>query len=332
MSNADDVARVREIKRLLDRIQRMPLEPREPGSPNGGWGDEAERSAGDRTVSPGSSLSPWLFVMATALNTIVAAVLAVVITLGVVRREPAGEAEQAALAGKLASEPRPVATGALFARTKDAAEARAIELLPVGSPAEPLRLEAMKPARLPFQIRPEEAMQETYILVLSGLPANAALSGATRMGSDSWLLPPGSLAQLEIVLTEWSASAIEIGVELRRTSGLVAAHSKAWLSVPPPVQQGAKPDQATIRELLSSGDRLLNRGDVAAARALYERAAAMGSPAAALALGSTYDPTRLWSLGVFGMVGNKERARHWYQRAEKLGHPEAKDRLKAVVE
>jgi TPR repeat protein len=69
---------------------------------------------------------------------------------------------------------------------------------------------------------------------------------------------------------------------------------------------------------------------VAAARALYERAAAMGSAQAALALGATYDPRRLWALGVFGMVGNKDRARKWYQRAEELGHPEAKSRISAL--
>jgi TPR repeat protein len=174
-------------------------------------------------------------------------------------------------------------------------------------------------------------MRGSYILVLSGLPANATLSGATRMGSDSWLLPAGALTQLELIVPEWSASLIEVGVELRHANGAVAAQGKAWLAVPPPpVPQGAKLDETAIKELLRSGDRLLRRGDVAAARAVYERAAALGSAQAALALGSTYDPSRLWSLGVFGMVGNKERAHHWYQRADQLGHPEAKDRLKAL--
>jgi hypothetical protein len=48
---------------------------------------------------------------------------------------------------------------------------------------------------------------------------------------------------------------------------------------------------------------------VVGARAVYERVAEMDGGPAALALGSTFDPNRLWSLGVFGMVGNKERAR-----------------------
>jgi hypothetical protein len=206
-----------------------------------------------------------------------------------------------------------------------------VELLPVGAPGEPLRLEALKPARLPLQVRPLEAAQESYILILSGLPANTALSGASRMGTDSWLLSPGALQLLEIVVPEWSASTMEVRAELRRTNGAVVAQSKLWLAVPPPpTPQAAIPSESAIKEMVRNGDRLVSRGDVAAARALYEKAAALGSAQAALALGSTYDPRRLWSLGVFGMVGNKERAQHWYRRAGELGHPEAKARIAAL--
>ena len=382
MSNPDDVARLREIKRLLDRIQQLPHVAGSAGNgvQNGLYpaslhatGEpepavlavpavhhlpfreeallrreepllareqprfhrqeprlhrEEPRKDASRALVPVNTtnavgINPWLFVTATAVNTIIAAVLAVVITLGVARRDPvSGEVEPVALRAK--QEPHS------HARSPEPALVRPIELLPVGSPGEPLRLEALRPSRLPLRVRPEEAMQESYILVLSGLPANATLSGATRMGSDSWLLAPGALKQLEIIVPEWSASSIEVGVELRHATGAIAAQSKAWLAVPPPALQGAKLDQTAIKELLQSGDRLLGRGDVTAARAVYERAAAMGSAQAALALGSTYDPGRLWSLGVFGMVGNKERARHWYQRAEQLGHPEAKDRIRTL--
>jgi hypothetical protein len=82
--------------------------------------------------------------------------------------------------------------------------------------------------------------------------------------------------------------------------------------------------------LLAKADRLLEKGDIVAARAVYQRAAEMGSAAAALTLGATYDPNRLWSLGALGMVGNRDRARQWYARASELGHPEAKVRLLAL--
>ena len=354
MTNPDNVARLREIKRLLDRIQQLPHIAGMPGNglPNGfhaGPPHPAEpweldppiepslprfepiaplelpgrESRALVPVQPPSSvgISPWVFVAATAVNTIIAAVLAVVITLGVARRDPA-PAETEKVASRQLAEPQ-----------SEPAAPRAVEMLPIGSLGEPLRLETLKPARLPLQLRPEEAMQESYILLLSGLPANATLYGASRMGADSWLLSPGALQRIEIVVPEWSAKTHEVGMELRRTNGVVVAQSKLWLAVPPPpVPEGTKLDAAAIKDLVRSGDRLLARGDVAPARALYERAAALGSAQAALALGATYDPRRLWSLGVFGMVGNKDRARQWYQRAEELGHPEAKARISALRE
>jgi hypothetical protein len=274
-------------------------------------------------------VSPWVFVLATAANAAVAAVLAVVITLTVARHDgPASEADKLA-AGAAA------ATKAAAERPADPAGEPAlqrwVQLQAVGSREEPLQLDASKPARLPLQVRPEEAMEDSYILLLTGLPAKATLSGVSRMGADSWLVSPGALRRIDIVVPEWSAAAIEVTMELRRTNGAILSQSKMWLAVPPPpVVAGVKLDENALDELVRGGDGLLRRGDVPAARALYERAAAMGSARAALALGSTYDPRRLWSLGVFGMVGNKERARHWYERAQRLGHPDAKARIGAL--
>jgi hypothetical protein len=267
----------------------------------------------------GFGISPWVFIAATVVNTALAAVLAVAITLGLNRRETApAETAKAALVVKPAGQSDPAAP-------------RPLELLPVGSPSEPLRLEALKPARLPFVVRPEEAVQDSYFMVLTGLPPNAALSGATPMGTNTWHLPPGALQRLEIVVPEWSATVFEVGVELRRSDGAVAGRAKLWLAVPPPsVPKGASPDKVALAQMVRDGDERLSRGDVVAARAMYERAAAMRSAAAALAMGTTYDQRRLWGLGVFGMVGNKERARQWYQRADELGHPDAKARLKAL--
>jgi TPR repeat protein len=102
------------------------------------------------------------------------------------------------------------------------------------------------------------------------------------------------------------------------------------VSPPAVAQSGAKVDPVAAKELVDRANQLLSRGDVVAARTLYERAAEAGNGSAALLLGSTYDPNRLWSLGVFGMVGNKERARQWYARADQLGQPEAKERLRAL--
>jgi hypothetical protein len=341
MDNPEDAARVKEIKRLLDRIQQLPLVPDVPEQATvlrPGPNSYQQQGAGQAgSGGRGTTLSPWLFVLATALNTIVAAVLAVLITLGVVRQGPARD--NTAMTGSKSTSLRPAEFGPIprppaTMPTQLMTVTRAVELQPVGSPDRPLRLQAQKPSPLPLQIQPREAQQETFILVLSGLPAKTELSGAERIGSDSWLLPPDSIGRLEVTIPEWSAAPMEVGVELRRTSGAIAAQTKAWITVPPPQMPASalKLDQNALRDLVQRADQLLGRGDIVAARALYERAAEMGSGHAALSLGATFDPNRLWSLGVFGMVGNKERARQWYSRAQQLGHPEALARLKMLGE
>jgi hypothetical protein len=276
-------------------------------------------------------ISPWLFVIVTALNTMMAAVVAVFVTLNVMRQEKPNshQAETAPAPANIkptiavASEPTPVI-----------ASPQPIGLRPIGSSNQPLRLEVQKPTRLPLQIEPEEATREPFILLLSGAPTGTALSGATRIGSDTWFLPPGSSNQLEITLPEWSTSVFEITIVLRRTTGLLAAQTTAWIAVSPPVPAEPKPaepkiDEAAAKDLLERGNRLLEKGDIVAARVVYQRAAEMGSGEAAFMLGSTYDPRLLWSRGVVGMVGNKERAREWYSRARELGNAEAKARLMA---
>jgi hypothetical protein len=342
-----------ELKRLLERLQELtPAPDGEPGQQR--LGNESGQRLyqdddypGRRLLPPpaprlppdrAATINPWLFVLATALNTTVAAVLAVLITLGVVQQQQPEqmpvEARTALARGGPGFDRREenVTTGAVIAPTKEQNSIVAVELSAIGSPAEPLRLEPRRSSRLPLQIEPELARRANYILILSGLPAGSGLTGAERISSDSWLLTPASLARLEITIPEWSAYLLEIGVELRRTNGVVAAGTTAWIMVSPPAapKMSQKPDPVALKELLDKSNQLLSKGDVVAARALYERAVDMGSAAAALSLGSTYDPNRLWSLGVFGMVGNKERARHWYRRAEQLGHPEANERMRSL--
>jgi hypothetical protein len=256
-----------------------------------------------RNRHPG--ISPWLFVMATALNTMVAAVLAVIITLGVVRQERTdGSGRETALAAYTRSaggvggdQTQPVQPIQQTQPAPPNPAPLAVDLRSIGSPGQPLLLEAQKPARLPLQISPEEATREPFILALVGAPAGMTLSGADRIGSDTWFVSPGSANRLEITVPEWSTTVFEVTVALRRMNGLVAAQAKAWIAAPPPASpQTAQPkvDANAAKDLLAKGDRLLEKGDIVAARAMYQRAAEMGSGTAALTLGATYDPNRLW--------------------------------------
>lgn len=85
----------------------------------------------------------------------------------------------------------------------------------------------------------------------------------------------------------------------------------------------------TFAALMRQGDSAMLRGMVAQARSFYERAATVhqASPAAPLAVGKTFDPNILSSLGVSGSFADPAAARAWYGRARALGDSAAADLL-----
>jgi TPR repeat protein len=75
---------------------------------------------------------------------------------------------------------------------------------------------------------------------------------------------------------------------------------------------------------------MLGLGDIAAARMLYERAAALGSAHAATAAGRTYDPAFLASIRANGVTPNSALAASWYRRGVVLGDARAADLLASL--
>jgi TPR repeat protein len=74
-------------------------------------------------------------------------------------------------------------------------------------------------------------------------------------------------------------------------------------------------------------DQFIRSGDLSSARLLLERAAEAGDGNAALTLAGTFDPNVLKTLGFQDGAADIEMARLWYERAEKFGSAEARDRL-----
>jgi TPR repeat protein len=79
--------------------------------------------------------------------------------------------------------------------------------------------------------------------------------------------------------------------------------------------------------LLKRGQQLAASGDIAAARLTLRPAAEARDAQAALALGATYDPIVLRSLGIFGVTPDVALARSWYEKAKAYGSAEAPRRL-----
>jgi hypothetical protein len=84
------------------------------------------------------------------------------------------------------------------------------------------------------------------------------------------------------------------------------------------------------RMLFERADAKLSEGDVAGARSIFEYLVMKGNPAAAFAMGSTYDPLYLEKLFIAGVEGNAKKALEWYRKADKLGNPEAQARLNSL--
>jgi TPR repeat protein len=83
---------------------------------------------------------------------------------------------------------------------------------------------------------------------------------------------------------------------------------------------------AKIAKLLARGDAFVFMGDIAAARAFYQRAADAGDGQAALRVGATFDPAFLSRAGLRGTLGDPVQARSWYRRGLDLGAPKSESR------
>jgi hypothetical protein len=119
----------------------------------------------------------------------------------------------------------------------------------------------------------------------------------------------------------------------------VVASAHPPISAPPaaaPPTPSATPrtpqlDREQIATLVERGKHLIASGDLAAARVVLRRAAESRDAAAALALGSTYDPVILRELKTFGFAPDLEMARSWYEKAKEFGSEEAQRRIQILA-
>ena len=93
--------------------------------------------------------------------------------------------------------------------------------------------------------------------------------------------------------------------------------------VPPTPPAGPVLSAPEIAALVARGDALFGRGDLAAARLFYERAANAGDGQAAVRLGETFDPVFLDHAHLAGQRGDFKTALSWYRRARDLGTADA---------
>lgn len=97
----------------------------------------------------------------------------------------------------------------------------------------------------------------------------------------------------------------------------------------PAAQQAPGLPPPVVAMLMKRGNDMLAIGDVSGARLMFGKAAASGSSAAMTAMGRTFDPAVLSSIGPH-LLPNPDMASDWYNRAATAGDGEAPDLLRQL--
>ena len=87
-----------------------------------------------------------------------------------------------------------------------------------------------------------------------------------------------------------------------------------------PLDEEARRQRRQLDALLERGRMIMESGDIASARLIYERVYEAGDPRGALAIAATYDPETLRAFNVIGLPADRERYIMWSRRAEELAN------------
>jgi hypothetical protein len=225
------------------------------------------------------------------------------------------------------------------ARTAEAQQ-RTVIVVPAVVKAQPAAR-----TRLPIEISSPEAPAKNSFLRIRGLPTAAALSDGYSIAPGAWAVPLNVLTNLNIILPVGVQGSSDMVINLVSVDGAILAEAKSVLAVeavaarpePSAASRGTAlvpplPPEERERALSmhTKGQELLDRGQVYAARKLFERAAEIGLAQSAVALAATYDPDELAKMRVVGLPPDAVAARKWYEKARELGAPEAGDRLRRL--
>ena len=202
----------------------------------------------------------------------------------------------------------------------------------------PARLTATAGGTAPLPIEVDGSGQATSsaVVIIKGLPAGTMLSKGVSVATEDWTVAASEATGLTMTLRKSAAGRHPLTIEMRSGGVTLVASVRTVLEVadaPPgrPIMSDAvRPPETTTLAWLVEAKRLMDAGHIASSRLLLERAADAGLAEAARLLGDTYDPAKLYALGVRGVSGDIEKAINWYERADELGDPQAKARLLAL--
>lgn len=200
--------------------------------------------------------------------------------------------------------------------------------------ADPTLLAPVPPASSRAVARPRRFLRAAAF----GLASATALAGGMmwlvgsggldfNLGLDRMFQHAGLVTQTDTAPRASAALSIDV-LPPRFSAPTLAAdgdgkvRTAARPNVAPPLSSGfavRAGESDRIEGLMAHGQKMIDVGYLAGARAYYRRAAEAGSGEAALALGATYDPDIVARLGVQGIKPDRAEAAKWYATAAGLG-------------
>ena len=249
---------------------------------------------------------------------------------------PQAAAAKQTLQTKEAPETKP-APAHQAASLASAAPQAALPAKPEVKLAAPVSIEAKPGEAVAFPISVDSSgpLPSRSVLAVRAMPEGASLSKGRPYGDAEWSLNPDELADLSLRMPENLSGDTSLRIELIAPDGAILATSVTRLEAAPNPRAAliVRADESgRIDGLIDHGQKMIDVGYFAGARAYFQRAAEAGSGDAALALGATYDPAFIEALEAQGTKADPDAAQRWYMRARDLGVEDQEAKLAALKE
>jgi len=199
------------------------------------------------------------------------------------------------------------------------------------------RIEAKAGEDVPFSIAIDsvDMLPARSIIAIREIPPGATFSQGRPYGSSEWSLTPDEIGDLQLRLPKGVTSGTDMRIELMGADGTILASATTRLEIAqdPRAALVLRSDESDrIDDLINHGQKMVEVGYLAGARAYFRRAVEAGSGEAALLLGACYDPAYIEKIGAQGIEPDLKEARTWYERAKQLGVADADAKLAQLAD
>jgi Bacterial SH3 domain len=199
------------------------------------------------------------------------------------------------------------------------------------------RIESKPGEDIPFNItiHSVEMLPARSIVAIREIPLGATFSQGRPYGSSDWSLTPNEIGDLRLHLAKGTTSGTNMRIELMGADGTILASATTRLDIAqdPRAALVLRSDESDrVDDLIKHGQKMVEVGYLAGARAYFKRAVEAGSGEAAVLLGATYDPAFIEKMGAQGIKPDLKEARGWYERAKQLGVADADAELAELAD